>query len=117
MPIEFIEMVGVKPKGADGAPAHRIGGKHADVCHALGRAGGRDEAGQADVRAGALPFGHEPRFSVSVRPTMMPTEARACDSARRLLAAGQAKQGDRTLPRPQAVGEAPRWRAPVTHTR
>jgi alkanesulfonate monooxygenase len=58
----------------------------------------------AEVKDAALAFGREPRFSVSLRPIIAPTEARAWDKARDILAKVQAKQGDRTLPNPEAVG-------------
>ena len=84
--------------------AHRIGARHADVYMLWGEPLAAVKQRIAEVRDAALPFGREPRFSVSLRPIIAPTEARAWDKARDILAKVQAKQGDRTLPNPEAVG-------------
>jgi alkanesulfonate monooxygenase len=103
----------VKPLQAPGVPlyfggasevAHRIGARHADVYMLWGEPLAAVKQRIAEVRDAALPFGREPRFSVSLRPIIAPTEARAWDKARDILAKVQAKQGDRTLPNPEAVG-------------
>jgi alkanesulfonate monooxygenase len=90
--------------GGASEAAHRIGAKHADVYMLWGEPLAAVKQRIADVRGAALPCGREPRFSVSLRPIIAPTEAQAWDKARSILAAVQAKQGDRTLPLPEAVG-------------
>ena len=90
--------------GGASEAAHRIGAKHADVYMLWGEPLAAVKQRIADVRAAALPFDREPRFSVSLRPIIAPTEAQAWDKARSILAAVRAKQGDRTLPLPEAVG-------------
>jgi alkanesulfonate monooxygenase len=52
----------------------------------------------------AAQYGRQPRFSVSLRPIIAPTEAEAWERARATLATIRAKQGDRTLPLPEAEG-------------
>ena len=90
--------------GGASESAHRIGARHADVYMLWGEPLAAVKQRIAEVRDAALPFGREPRFSVSLRPIIAPTEARAWDKARDILAKVQAKQGDRTLPNPEAVG-------------
>ena len=89
--------------GASGA-AHQIGARHCDVYMLWGEPLAAIRERIAEVRAAALPFGRAPRISVSLRPIIAPTEAEAWDKARLILAAVEAKQGDRTLPLPEAVG-------------
>ncbi len=89
--------------GASGA-AHRIGARHADVYMLWGEPLAAVKQRIAEVRAAALALGREPRISVSLRPIIAPTEAQAWVKARAILASVRAKQGDRTLPNPEAVG-------------
>ena len=59
------------------------------------------------LRAVATRHGRDPgdlRFSVSLRPIIAPTEEQAWAKARAILERVRAKQGDRTLPLPEAVG-------------
>ena len=90
--------------GGASEAAHRIGAKHADVYMLWGEplAAIRDRI--ATVRAAAAEWGRAPRFSVSLRPIIAPTETLAWDKARAILAKVIAKSGDRTLPNPEAVG-------------
>ncbi len=93
--------------GGASEAAHRIGARHADVYMLWGEplAAIRDRI--ATVRAAAARAGREPgdlRFSVSLRPIIAPTEAQAWEKAHAILAGVRGKQGDRTLPLPEAVG-------------
>jgi alkanesulfonate monooxygenase len=90
--------------GGASEAAHRIGGKHCDVFMLWGEPLAAIRERIAAVRAAAAPWGRTPRISVSLRPIIAPTEARAWDKARDILAKVVAKQGDRTLPLPEAVG-------------
>src|SRR5262245_13647719 len=90
--------------GGASESAHQIGAKHADVYMLWGEPLAAIRQRIADVRAAALPFCRAPRISVSLRPIIAPTETAAWDKAHRILAAVEAKQGDRTLPLPEAVG-------------
>jgi alkanesulfonate monooxygenase len=90
--------------GGASEAAHRIGGRHADVYMLWGEPLAAIAQRIAEVRAAAEAFGRCPRISVSLRPIIAPTEAAAWDKARDILAKVQAKQGDRTLPLPEAVG-------------
>src|SRR5262249_37312200 len=106
----FSEIKPVRPSGvplyfggASGA-AQGIGAKHCDVYMLWGEPLAAVKQRVADMRATALPFGRDPRFSVSLRPIIAPTEAAAWDKARGILSTVLAKQGDRTLPLPEAVG-------------
>src|SRR4029077_14944168 len=61
----------------------------------------------AEVRAAAARVGRDPRelrVSVALRPIIAPTEAAAWPKAGEILERVHAKQGDRTLPLPEAVG-------------
>ena len=90
--------------GGASESAHRIGARHADVYMLWGEPLAAVKQRIAEVRDAALPFGRDPRFSVSLRPIIAPTEAQAWDKARDILAKVLSKQGDRTLPNPEAVG-------------
>jgi len=90
--------------GGASAAAHAIGAKHCDVYMLWGEPLCAIRARIAEVRAAAARVGREPRISVSLRPIIAPTEGQAWDKARAILAAIRAKQGDRTLPLPEAVG-------------
>ena len=93
--------------GGASEAAHRIGARHCDVYMLWGEPLAAIRERIATVRAAAAREGREPgdlRFSVSLRPIIAPTEAQAWDKARSILAQVRAKQGDRTLPLPEAVG-------------
>ena len=65
--------------------AFRIGVKHCDVYMMWGEPRASIEATIADVRALAAEYGREPRFSVSFRPIIAPTESAAWEKAERYL--------------------------------
>jgi alkanesulfonate monooxygenase len=90
--------------GGASEAAHVIGAKHCDVYMLWGEPLAAIRQRIADVRAVAAPFGREPRFSISLRPIIARTEDAAWDKARDILAKVLAKQGDHTLPLPEAVG-------------
>ena len=90
--------------GGASEAAHAIGAKHCDVYMLWGEPLAAIRQRIAEVRAAGARVGREPRVSVSLRPIIAPTEDAAWDKARRILATVQAKQGDRTLPLPEAVG-------------
>lgn len=90
--------------GGASEAAHQIGARHCDVYMLWGEPLAAVKARIAEVRTAAARFGREPRISVSLRPIIAPTEERAWDRARSILARVLEKQGDRTLPNPEAVG-------------
>jgi alkanesulfonate monooxygenase len=90
--------------GGASEAAHRIGALHCDVYMLWGEPLAAIKTRIGEVRAAAAGVGREPRISVSLRPIIAPTEARAWEKARAILAQVRAKQGDRTLPLPEAVG-------------
>ena len=92
--------------GGASPSAHAIGARHADVYMLWGEplAAIRERIAEVRAAAAAARTGREPRFSVSLRPIIAPTESAAWDKARGILASVRAKQGDRTLPLPEAVG-------------
>jgi len=90
--------------GGASEAAHLIGARHCDVYMLWGEPLAAIRERIAEVRAVAERVGRQPRFSVSLRPIVAPTEAQAWAKARAILAAVEAKQGDRTLPNPEAVG-------------
>ena len=90
--------------GGASEAAHLIGAKHCDVYMLWGEPLAAIRERVAEVRAVAARVGREPRFSVSLRPIIAPTEDQAWEKARGILAKVLAKQGDRTLPLPEAVG-------------
>jgi alkanesulfonate monooxygenase len=85
-----------------------VGAKHCDVYALWGEplAAVRQRIG--DVHAHATPFGRRPRISVSLRPILAPTEAKAWERARSILArvmeTRPAAAGEGAGLRPQAVG-------------
>lgn len=93
--------------GGASEAAHQIGVRHCDVYMLWGEplAAIRDRI--ATVRAAAAGVGREPgapRFSVSLRPIIAPTEAQAWAKARTILELVRTKQGQRAVPQPEAVG-------------
>jgi alkanesulfonate monooxygenase len=90
--------------GGASEAAHRIGAKHSDVYMLWGEPLAAIRERIATVRAAGAEWGRTPRISISLRPIIAPTEEKAWDKARRILATVVAKQGDRTLPLPEAVG-------------
>jgi alkanesulfonate monooxygenase len=90
--------------GGASESAHLIGAKHCDVYMLWGEPLAAIRSRIAEVRAVAARVGREPRFSVSLRPIIAPTEDQAWEKARGILRTVRAKQGDRTLPLPEAVG-------------
>src|SRR5215470_9048313 len=93
--------------GGASEAAHRIGAKHCDVYMLWGEPLAAIRERIATLRAVAARVGREagmPRFSVSLRPIIAPTEEQAWAKARAILDRVRAKQGDRTLPLPEAVG-------------
>jgi alkanesulfonate monooxygenase len=71
--------------GASG-PAGVVGAKHCDVYALWGEPLAAVKQRIADVHASAAPFGRRPRISVSFRPILAPTEAKAWERARTILA-------------------------------
>ena len=90
--------------GGASESAHAIGAKHCDVYMLWGEPLEAIRARIATVRAAAAEWSRTPRISVSLRPIIAPTEEQAWDKARGILAKVIAKQGDKTLPNPEAVG-------------
>ncbi|MGH2587118.1 MAG: LLM class flavin-dependent oxidoreductase, partial [Dehalococcoidia bacterium] len=90
--------------GASG-PAVTVGAKHSDVYALWGEPIAAVKERIAEVRA-AAPFGRSPRFSVSVRPILGPTEEKAWERARATLARILEVRGGPAngSARPQAVG-------------
>jgi len=93
--------------GASG-PAAAVGPKHCDVYALWGEPLAAVKQRIADVLALAAPFGRKPRISVSLRPIIAPTEAKAWERARmileRVIAARPTVIGEGAGIRPQAVG-------------
>ena len=90
--------------GGASEAAHRIGARHCDVYMLWGEPLAAIRQRILEVRAAGARAGREPRVSVSLRPIIAATEDAAWDKAHRILATVRAKQGDRTLPLPEAVG-------------
>lgn len=88
-----------------------VGARHADVYMFWGEPQAAIREQIARVRAAAAPFGRAPRFSLSVRPILGPTEAKAWERAHAILnrireVRGQAALGGGpgAAGKPQAVG-------------
>ena len=93
--------------GGASEAAHRIGVRHCDVYMLWGEPLAAIRERIATLRAFALRQGRDPgelRFSVSLRPIIAATEAQAWAKARAILEQVRTKQGDRTLPLPEAIG-------------
>jgi alkanesulfonate monooxygenase len=93
--------------GASGAAA-LVAARHCDVYALWGEPLAAVRARIADIREKASAFGRRPRISVSLRPIIAPTEARAWERARGILArvmeARPGVVGEGAGIRPQAVG-------------
>jgi alkanesulfonate monooxygenase len=90
--------------GGVSGPALAVGARHCDVYALWGEPLASIRRSIATVRAAAPP-GRSPRFSVSVRPILGASEARAWERARAILARIVELRGGATaLPRPQSVG-------------
>jgi alkanesulfonate monooxygenase len=93
--------------GASG-PAAAVGPKHCDVYALWGEPLAAVRQRIADVHALAAPFGRKPRISVSLRPIIAPTEAKAWERARAILErvtkARPTIIGEGAGIRPQAIG-------------
>jgi alkanesulfonate monooxygenase len=93
--------------GASGAAAE-VAAKHCDVYALWGEPLAAVKQRIADIREKAAAFGRCPRISVSLRPIIAPTEAKAWERARRILEKVLAAQprvvGEGAGMRPQAVG-------------
>lgn len=103
----------VRPAGGSRLPIYfggasdaavEVGAKHADV-YALWGEPLADVRRQVErVRAAATRRGRSPRFSLSVRPILAPTEAQAWERARAILARILERRGAAAAATPQAVG-------------
>ena len=89
-------------------PAFAVGAQHADVYMFWGEPLASIKEQIARVRADAAAYGRSPRFSVSLRPILGPTEEKAWARAHALLGRIREVRGDSALSsggvRPQAVG-------------
>ncbi|HEY7294941.1 MAG TPA: LLM class flavin-dependent oxidoreductase, partial [Dehalococcoidia bacterium] len=88
--------------------ALEVGAKHADCYMFWGEPLAEVRQRMAEVNAAAAKYGRQPRFSVSLRPILGPTEARAWERAHGILERIRAVRGVSALGggsvRPQAVG-------------
>ena len=75
--------------GGSSESAYRVGAKHADVYALWGEPLAETAQQMAAVRAEAASYGRTPRFSVSFRPILGPTDDLAWDRAHRILATVQ----------------------------
>jgi alkanesulfonate monooxygenase len=75
--------------GGSSEAAYKVGARHADVYALWGEPLAQTAEQIAMVRARAAQYGREPRFSVSFRPILGPTEDLAWERARRILATVQ----------------------------
>ena len=90
--------------GGVSGPALAVGARHCDVYALWGEPVAAIRQSIAEVRAAAPP-GRHPRFSVSVRPILGPTEDQAWARARAILARILEVRGNANAPaRPQSVG-------------
>ena len=92
--------------GASG-PAVTVGARHSDVYALWGEPIAAVKERIAEVQEAAVPFGRSPRFSVSVRPILGPTEEKAWERAHDILGRILAARGGAVAngpARPQAVG-------------
>jgi alkanesulfonate monooxygenase len=94
--------------GASG-PALTVGAKHSDVYALWGEPLAAVSERLAEVRREAAAFGRAPRFSVSVRPILGPTEDKAWERAHEILERVRGRRPNSPLvaegsARPQSVG-------------
>src|SRR5690606_34768211 len=71
--------------GGMSAAALAVAARHADVFALWGEPRAAVAAKVAEVRAAAAQHGRSPRFSISTRPIIAPTEGEAWDKARAIL--------------------------------
>lgn len=90
--------------GGASPAAHRIGARHCDVYMLWGEPLAAIKERIAEVLVHAAEAGRRPRFSVSLRPIIAPTEDAAWERARRILERVVVSQGGRAFPNPEAVG-------------
>jgi alkanesulfonate monooxygenase len=94
--------------GGMSGPALEVGAKHADVYMMWGEPVASIKEQMAEVRAAAAKYGRSPRFSVSVRPIIAPTEGQAWEKARayldRIVTLRKGVTGVPAAYKPQAVG-------------
>jgi alkanesulfonate monooxygenase len=92
--------------GGSSGPAGRVAAKHCDVYATYGEplAGVRER--MSEIRALAAEYGRDPRFSVSFRPILAPTEDEAWAKAEGILGSIEAQGGARTAgaARTESVG-------------
>lgn len=87
--------------------ALRVGARHCDCFMLWGEPLAAVKKKMAEVRAAASEWGRSPRFSVSLRPIIAPSEGEAWDKAHAILENVQRSQGPRALSgpaRPEAEG-------------
>src|SRR6202035_4349373 len=75
--------------GGSSEAAYRVGSRHADVFALWGEPLAETAAQIAAVRSASVAYGRSPRFSVSFRPILGPTEDLAWERAHRILASVQ----------------------------
>lgn len=92
--------------GGSSGPAGRVAAKHCDVYALWGEPLAATKERIAEVRSLAAEFGRRPRISVSFRPIVASTEAKAWERARTILASVQERGAVRAAGpmRSQAVG-------------
>lgn len=93
--------------GGMSAAALPVGAKHCDVFMLWGEPLAAVQEKMTEVREAAAPFGRSPRFSVSLRPIIAPTEGEAWDRAHAILAGIEKTQRPNpmgTAARPEAEG-------------
>src|SRR5262249_52799153 len=92
--------------GGMSGPAFAVGAKHADVYAMWGEPLASIKEQIAAVRAEAAKWGRSPRFSVSTRPIIAPTEEQAWEKARGYLERIVSLRNGTAHPsyKPQAVG-------------
>lgn len=96
--------------GASG-PALGVAARHCDVYALWGEPLAAVKQRMAELRSAAAAYGREPRFSVSTRPILASTEAKAWERARVILeriqeVGGIGALGRASPARPQAVGSS-----------
>lgn len=90
--------------GGASEAAVEVGAKQADVYMLWGEPLADVRQRMANVRAAAARYGRSPRFSISVRPILAPTEAQAWERAQTILATINRLRGAAAPPAATAVG-------------